>query len=103
MTTHHDKLVRDRIPEIIERNGETAVTHVADDDEYQRRLCEKLDEETEEFRASGDLDELADVMEVVLAICAARDIDPDTLRQRRQAKANARGGFADRIVLERVE
>ncbi|WP_049903120.1 nucleoside triphosphate pyrophosphohydrolase [Halococcus agarilyticus] len=103
MTDHYDKLVRDQIPEIIERDGETAVTHVADDDEYQRRLCDKLDEETAEFRASGDLEELADVVEVVSAICTSRDIDPDTLKQRRRAKADARGGFADRIVLERVE
>ncbi|HET7323542.1 MAG TPA: nucleoside triphosphate pyrophosphohydrolase [Halococcus sp.] len=103
MTTRYDKLVRNRIPERIEENDETAVTHVANDDEYERRLREKLREETEEFRASGDLEELADVLEVVSAICAAQNIDRDTLEQRRREKADTRGTFSNRIVLEHVE
>jgi len=103
MPTVYDKLVRDRIPEVVRENGETPVTHVADDAEYLRRLAEKLEEEAVEYRASGDLDELADVLEVVDAICVATGVDPATLSERRQEKAERRGRFAERIVLERVE
>jgi predicted house-cleaning noncanonical NTP pyrophosphatase (MazG superfamily) len=103
MTTRYDKLVRDRIPEIIEQEGETTVTHIADDAEYERRLREKLDEEVAEFEESSEIEELADVLEVVYAICASREIDQEALEQRRQGKADARGTFSNRIVLEHVE
>lgn len=54
MTTEYDKLVRDCIPEIAAANGETPITHVADDAEYERRLAAKLREEATEYAESGD-------------------------------------------------
>lgn len=101
MTEYH-KLVRDRVPEIIHENGETPETHVAEDAEYRMRLREKLCEEAEEFRESGDTEELADVLDVVEAIRAAEDIDREELANLRKSKTNERGGFGDGIVLERV-
>ncbi|GAA0228446.1 hypothetical protein ACFFQF_12530 [Haladaptatus pallidirubidus] len=101
--TRYDKLVRDRIPEIIEENGETPKTNVTDGDEYERRLAEKLDEEVAEFHESGDPEELADVLEVVYALADRADVSPDELERLRVEKADDRGGFSAGIVLERVE
>ncbi|WP_458189307.1 nucleoside triphosphate pyrophosphohydrolase [Haladaptatus sp. NG-WS-4] len=103
MTDTYDKLVRDRIPEIIVENGDRPRTHVAEATEYDRRLAEKLDEEVTEFHESGDQEELADVLEVVYALAARSDVSRDDLEQLRAEKAAERGGFEDGIVLEAVE
>jgi len=99
----YDKLVRDEIPTIIRENGETPIVHVADDGEYGKRLVDKLDEEIEEFRESGDLEELADVLEVIRSICRHRDVEFEDVETIREEKARERGGFGDRIVLDAVE
>lgn len=103
MAEAYDKLVRDDIPAIIEANGDAPIVHVADDEEYGRRLVEKLREEVEEFAESGDVEELADVLEVVHAIRAHRGLAADELADVRAEKAAERGRFDERIVLERVE
>ncbi|APW99423.1 hypothetical protein CHINAEXTREME_17325 [Halobiforma lacisalsi AJ5] len=103
MAREYDKLVRDSIPEIIERNGETPVVHTAAEEEYERRLREKLDEEVAEFRESGEIEELADVLEVVHAIREQEGISAERLEELRAEKARDRGRFEERIVLERVE
>ncbi len=103
MARTYDKLVRDAIPQIIEENDETAVTHTADSDEYERRLAEKLDEEVAEVHESGDVMELADVLEVVYALAERKGVSRDELERLRAEKATERGGFEDGIVLERVE
>ncbi|WP_158059358.1 nucleoside triphosphate pyrophosphohydrolase [Halorussus halophilus] len=101
--TEYDKLVRDRIPEVIRENDERPVTHVAEGEEYRRRLREKLCEEAEEFRESGDPKELADVLEVIDTIRDAEKIEDETLAALREEKADERGRFEEGIVLERVE
>lgn len=68
MPREYDKLVRDDIPKVIRDSGETPVVHEADDDEFDRRLREKLVEEAEEFAEDGTVDELGDVFAVVDAI-----------------------------------
>ena len=68
MGLDYDKLVRDRIPEIIESSGKRAVTRVAGDDEYLHYLRRKLSEEVDEYMASEDAEELADILEVVSAL-----------------------------------
>lgn len=97
-----DKLVRDRIPDMIRENGETPETHVADDSEFRHRLGDKLVEEAVEFRESGDAEELADVLAVVGAICRADDIDRETVESIGRKKARKRGVFERRLILERV-
>ncbi|WP_321112667.1 nucleoside triphosphate pyrophosphohydrolase [Halorussus salinisoli] len=101
--TEFDKLVRDRIPDIVRENDETPVTHVADGAEYRERLREKLCEEADEFRESGDPEELADVLEVLAAIRDAEDVERAELKRLREEKADERGRFDDGVVLERVE
>lgn len=103
MAREYDKLVRDRVPAVIRDDGERPVTHVAGDEEYERRLAEKLVEEAREYRESQDTGELADVLAVVEALCEYRGIDADRLDALRLEKAEERGRFEQRIVLERVE
>ena len=64
----YDKLVRDRIPEIIRKEGRNPVTHTAGKKEYSAKLREKLVEESREFQKSGENEELADILEVINAI-----------------------------------
>jgi len=101
--TEYDKLVRDGIPEIIRENDGTPVTHVAEGPEYRMRCREKLCEEAEEFRESGDPEEFADVLEVLAAIRNAEEFDDERVERLRAEKAHERGGFEEGIVLERVE
>lgn len=96
----YDKLVRDKIPDIIRKQGQIPVTHVATDDEYWQKLKEKLKEEIKEFASNETEEELADILEVVYAICEFKSIDKEQLELLRQQKVNERGGFTKRIILE---
>jgi len=99
----YDKLVRDRIPEIISETGSIPITHIADDDEYWEKLKEKLQEEVREFLDGSNFEEeLADILEVIEAICEVKGIDSTQLRQTQAKKALARGGFKKRIILEQT-
>ncbi|MBE6262830.1 MAG: phosphoribosyl-ATP pyrophosphohydrolase [Prevotella sp.] len=99
----YNKLVRDRIPEIIEADGRTCVTRFLPEDEYLQALDQKLNEEVAEYQADKSLEEMADVLEVLQAICVARGYTLDELEAKRAEKADKRGGFAERIWLEGVE
>ncbi|MFC3478849.1 nucleoside triphosphate pyrophosphohydrolase [Halobacterium litoreum] len=103
MTREYDKLVRDDIPAKIRADDETPVTHRATGDEYRDRLAEKLVEEAEEYAENRRVAELGDVLDVLDAICVARDVDRDRLDDARETKKEERGGFAEGVVLERVE
>lgn len=93
------KLVRDRIPELVRANGGEPVTEIADAERYAELLREKLTEEVAEFLESGEVEELADVMEVLHALAQAAGTSPAELERVRAAKAAERGGFATRTVL----
>lgn len=103
MAREFDKLVRDKIPDVIEAKGEDPTIHVVDGEEYSDRLVEKLYEEVREYRESRDIEELADVLEVVHAIRKDRGVSVDELAKIRVRKAEQRGRFDEGIVLERVE
>ncbi|MFI0373517.1 hypothetical protein ACH35V_37145 [Actinomadura sp. 1N219] len=98
-TGHAEKLVRDRIPEIIRKDGRRPETRVAGPDEHAALLRAKLYEEAGEYVASGDPGELSDLLEVVHALAAVHGISPEELEEQRSAKAVIRGGFVNRIVL----
>lgn len=98
-----NKLVRDKIPEKIKKNNEIPVTHIAGDKEYWRKLKEKLEEETEEFLDKNTDEELADILEVVYAICDFKNIDKKDLEDIRRKKAEQRGGFKNKIILEETK
>lgn len=95
------KLVRDRIPEICRANGQEPIITVAGADEHLGLLLDKLTEEAAEVGASDDAGrpgELADVLEVVLAIAERTGITPAGLEQLRQGKAAERGSFSQGLV-----
>ena len=98
------KLVRDLIPEIIERSGGTPKVRLLDESEYVEALHEKLLEEALELReaASGQarLEEAADVYEVLLAIAGTLDVDMQAIAVAADAKRAERGGFERRIWLD---
>ena len=101
-TKIYNKLVRDRIPEIIEADGNTCVTEVLPDDRYLQMLDAKLDEELAEYQESKSLEELADLLEVMRAVVKARGWTGEQLEQVRQEKAAKRGGFEKKILLKEV-
>lgn len=96
-----EKLVRDRIPELIASAGERPDVRVAADGEYRAFLRAKLLEEAGEYAAADDPGELADVVEVVYALAAAHGVSAEELDRMRRAKAAERGGFERRLVLRR--
>lgn len=102
MNQKYYKLVRDRIPEIIEANGQTCITETLSDEEYLRLLDEKLAEELDEYQANKSLEELADLLEVMRAVVKARGWTLEQLEQVRSEKATKRGRFEKKIFLKEV-
>jgi predicted house-cleaning noncanonical NTP pyrophosphatase (MazG superfamily) len=96
----YDKLVRDRIPEVIRERGGNPTTHVAGEAEYWLKLREKLSEEVAEFLAAENMEEMADILEVLDAIAAHKGFSHREVRAIKHDKAFERGRFTARIILE---
>ena len=96
----HNKLVRDKIPEIIKSNGATPITHIASDEEYSQKLKAKLTEEVNEFLENSNEEELVDILEVIYALCDLHNIDKNKLEEIRKEKANKKGQFRNKIILD---
>ena len=94
------KLVRDRIPEIIEADGKKPIIRILSEDEYLQELDTKLNEEVAEYQADKSIEEMVDVLEVLFAICEARGYSIEQLMEVKQDKQDKRGGFKDRIFWE---
>lgn len=103
MAQQYDKLVRDKIPEIIREADKEPTVHVVEGDEYAKRLAEKLDEEVTEYLETREVGELVDILEVVHAIRKDRGVSIEELEQKRAQKAETRGRFDEGIILERVD
>ena len=101
-----NKLVRDRIPEIIEGNGEIAITRILDDAEYKLELEKKLLEECNEVLSAVShderIEELADVLEVLGAIGVLEGADLEKIISVMNSKREKRGGFSQKIFLEKT-
>ena len=95
----YNKLVRDKIPAIIEAQGERPHIRVLDEEAYSRLLEVKLDEEVSEFHQDKSLEELADILEVVYALAENLGHSREELVEAYQIKHTKRGGFRDRIFL----
>ena len=95
----YNKLVRDKIPEIIESQGKKCKLYVATGEDYQNRLKDKLMEEAKEFFENPCVEELADVQEVIDAL---QDIHRWDVTGARFKKVNERGAFWRRFVLQEV-
>ena len=99
----YNKLIRDKIPEIIAKdNGKTCVTRIMADDEYLESLNAKMQEELNEYLESGEVEELADLEEVLRAILDVKGISYDEFEKIRNEKVLKRGAFKKKIFLESV-
>ena len=98
----YNKLVRDRIPEIIEASGKTCVTEILSEETYLRMVDAKLDEELAEYHSDQTIEELADLLEVIYAAAMARGYTLEQLEVVRAEKAAKRGAFAKKILLKEV-
>ena len=102
MIIHYNKLVRDRIPEIIESSGKSCKIVILPEEDYLQMLDAKLDEELAEYHEDQNIEELADLLEVIRAAAIARGYTIEDLERVREEKATKRGGFAKRILLKEV-
>ena len=98
----YDKLVRDRIPEIIEGSGKKCEVEVVSDEVALEYLYRKLNEEVNELLEDKNIDEIADVMEVLFAIASKYDYNENEVLEVRNSKKSSRGGFDYNIVLKKV-
>ncbi|ERN53989.1 nucleoside triphosphate pyrophosphohydrolase [Alkalihalophilus marmarensis] len=103
----YNKLVRDRIPEIIEKTGKEFRTDILNKADYEGQLKVKLREEMGELLEADTkkdiIEEMADLLEVVYALGVIHDISPEEMESVRKRKQNERGGFNERIFLIDVE
>ncbi len=99
----HEKLVRDGIPGIIEASGKRCVIRILNDEDYLCALGAKLNEELAEYQQDKSMAELADLLEVMMAVAQARGHTWAEVETLRRQKAQARGGFRARIWLESAE
>lgn len=98
----YNKLVRDRIPEMIAASGRQCAERVLDDDAYIASLNQKLGEELQEYLATQGVEELADLVEVVCAIVEFKGLTWEQFERIRLGKREDRGGFSQRLYLGHV-
>lgn len=99
----YDKLVRDNIPDIIHENGKSVCFRTLTENEFKEYLLKKLDEEVAEFRENPNLEELADITEVLYALAETHGRTVFDLGRMRRRKLFEKGGFVKRICLLEVE
>ena len=98
----YDKLVRDKIPEIIEKSGKQCEIEILSNEKYLEMIDKKLDEELMEYHKDKNIEELADLLEVIYAATKARGYSIKDLEKIRSEKAEKRGGFDKKILLKKV-
>ncbi len=96
----YNKLVRDKIPEHIREKGSLPIIHTADESEYWLKLKEKLLEEVGEFNKDENIEELADILEVIDAIISYKRFDKVKISEVKAKKFQDKGGFNKRIILD---
>ncbi|WP_404354871.1 nucleoside triphosphate pyrophosphohydrolase [Cytobacillus firmus] len=103
----YNKLVRDGIPEIIEKTGKKFSTRILDDNEYIKELKKKSFEELQEYVETNNkedaIEELADVLEIIHALAEYHGASIEEVEEIRKQKAEKRGGFKEKIFLIEVE
>jgi predicted house-cleaning noncanonical NTP pyrophosphatase (MazG superfamily) len=99
----YNKLIRDKIPQVIEESGKKCDIRSAGKAEHYRLLEAKLKEEVQEFLQDKNLEELADVMEVLFGLAESLGYSEGELVKKRVEKFEERGGFKEGIVLLSVD
>ena len=98
----YNKLVRDKIPEIILKDNAKPITHIASNDEFLIKLYDKLIEEFNEFKQEPNQEEMGDILEVIESIIEHYRFDRDEIEKIRLNKKSTRGGFDKKIILDKV-
>ena len=98
----YNKLVRDKIPDIILKDHCLPTTRVLDDEEYLKELNKKLMEEVNEYLEDENIEEMVDILEVIRAILEAKNVTYEEIEDKRIKKAKKRGAFKDKVFLEKV-
>jgi len=102
--TVYNKLIRDKIPQIIRNDGkEPIIREIKDNEEFLQLLIDKLQEEVHEFQASRNPEELADIMEVILTISHELEISITDINSIQEDKRVRRGGFTKKLFLIKVK
>ena len=99
MIKNYDKAIRDKIPDIIKKSGNSYNVKKLSDDEFLPELEKKLREEVEEYLKSKSVEELADAIEVIYRIAELKGMSNEKLEMLREEKANKRGKFNDNLFL----
>lgn len=99
----YNKLVRDKIPEIIRQDGKNCVFEYLSDENYLKKIDEKLDEELKEYHEEQNIEELADLIEVIYAAAVARGYSVEELEKVRQSRIEKQGAFNCKILLKEVK
>ncbi len=99
----YNKLVRDKITEIIEADGRVAKYKILDDNEYRQELNKKLQEEVKEYLEDNNVEELADIVEVIYGILNSMNVSIKEFEKIRINKQEKRGAFEKKIYLEEAE
>lgn len=103
----YNKLVRDLIPEIIEKDGKNCSTKILNDEDYEKELKKKMYEELEEYIGAKDdeeaLEELADILELMHALAKVHGENIEAVEKIREEKQIKRGGFDEKIFLIEVD
>ena len=99
----YNKLVRDKIPEIIKNDNRKPNTRILDETEYKKELDKKLLEEVREYLEDDNIEEIADILEVLYAILESKKVSKKEIEKIRQSKRNKRGAFEKRIFLENID
>ena len=98
-----NKLVRDNIPDICKENGQIPETRILNDCEYSSELRRKLQEEIQEYLLSSDIEELADILEVIEALVEDQGSSLEDLIRIKKKKQDKNGAFKQKIYLMSVE
>ena len=102
--TYYNKLVRDKIPDIIIQQGNHPEYHIVNDKaDYCQALREKILEEAIEFKESQDVNEIIDVLEAIYCLIEAENLDFTKIEELRKKKNVERGSFKRRIILDYVK
>lgn len=99
---NYNKLIRDKIPEIIKDSGKTPIVERVTNEKLLELLNYKLIEELEEYNSSGEVEELADLVELIYGILKYKGVSIDEFESIRKEKKHKRGAFDKGLVLKKV-
>ena len=99
MVKKYNKAIRDKIPEIINKDGFTCNVDTMSDEKFLVEIEKKLSEEVAEYQNDKNPEELADILEVIYKIAKLKGISKEELEKIRLDKVEKRGAFDENLFL----